>query len=178
MGACGRPGAEKRGSGSLPLARAQESAEGRAEAPGWAAPRQAGGGRFLGPRVQGAALSACPSPAGTTGASRAAGAAGLRAVTGPSEWPSMGGGRQPESRPSRRRQHRARGLRSSARATGGPGGGGATRGGWALNPGLRDQSTPGPGRLRSPRHSPGRVVSGTGSLSPGSGNGGSVAQTP
>uniref|UniRef100_A0A8W4F9D3 EGF containing fibulin extracellular matrix protein 2 n=1 Tax=Sus scrofa TaxID=9823 RepID=A0A8W4F9D3_PIG len=82
-GACGRPGAEKRGSGSLPLARAQESAEGRAEAPGWAAPRQAGGGRFLGPRVQGAALSACPSPAGTTGASRAAGAAGLRAVTGP-----------------------------------------------------------------------------------------------
>uniref|UniRef100_A0A8D2B5Z2 EGF containing fibulin extracellular matrix protein 2 n=1 Tax=Sciurus vulgaris TaxID=55149 RepID=A0A8D2B5Z2_SCIVU len=31
------------GSGSLPLARAQESAEGRAEAPGWAAPRRAGG---------------------------------------------------------------------------------------------------------------------------------------
>lgn len=31
------------GSGSLPLALAQESAEGRAEAPGWAAPRQAGG---------------------------------------------------------------------------------------------------------------------------------------
>lgn len=31
------------GSGSLPLARAQESAEGRAEAPGWAAPQRAGG---------------------------------------------------------------------------------------------------------------------------------------
>ncbi|XP_044617862.1 EGF-containing fibulin-like extracellular matrix protein 2 isoform X1 [Equus asinus] len=40
--AAGR-GRRSGGSGSLPLARAQESAEGRAEAPGWAAPRRAGG---------------------------------------------------------------------------------------------------------------------------------------
>lgn len=100
------------GSGSLPLARAQESAEGRAEAPGWAAPRRAGGrtggGRFLGPRVQGAAPSARPSVRRHCPNHRAAGHAGRGGVAGSSEWRSVGGGRERESRWSRRQRRAER----------------------------------------------------------------------
>lgn len=61
--AAGR-GRRSGGSGSLPLARAQESAEGRAEEPGWAAPRRAGGpGALPGAARPGSCAvrpSACP----------------------------------------------------------------------------------------------------------------------
>lgn len=57
-----------------------------------------------------------------------------------------------------------RGLRSSACATGGPGGGGAAPGGWAPNPGLREESAQGPGRLRGPKYGPKREEAGARAL--------------
>lgn len=90
----------------------------------------------------------------------------------------MEGGREPESRPCRRQRGAKRGLRSSARATGGPGGGGAAPGGWAPNPGLCEESALRLGRLRGFKCGPKWEAAGVRALSPGTGNGAAVAEAP
>lgn len=74
------PGRRSRGSGSLPLARAQESAEGRAEAPGWAAAGGRAGGASWGrasSELRGPSVRPQAPPEST------------------SEWPPAEGGRGP-----------------------------------------------------------------------------------
>lgn len=60
-------GGEAGGSGSLPLARAQESTEGRAEAPGWAAAGGRAGGASWGRASSELRGPSVRPPAGTAG---------------------------------------------------------------------------------------------------------------
>lgn len=90
------------GSGSLPLARAQESAEGRAEAPGWAAPLQAGGRGALPGAARPGSCAVCPQALPERAEPpelRAAGAS--RAQVSGCPW---GEKSEPEPRPSRRQR--------------------------------------------------------------------------
>lgn len=86
-------------------------------------------------------------PAGTARTSRAAGDAGRGGVTGSSEWRSVWGGREPESRPSRRQRRAERpallGPRhwGTGRGRGGPG---------RVGPEPRPEGGVGPGSWEAP----------------------------
>lgn len=178
--AAGR-GRRSGGSGSLPLARAQESAEGRAEAPGWAAPRRAGGragGASWGRASRELRRPSVRPPAGTAGASRAAGVVGRGGVAGPSEWLSVGGRARNgvlAVSASARSQEACAPLPAPLENRAGAGRP------WAGGPRTLDCVRSRPtalGGSGSPSTVPSGRRLGPGPLSPGTGNGGAVAEAP
>lgn len=164
MGACGRPGAEKRGVGVPP------------PGAGSGIRRGAGGGAGVGRAAAGGrgALPGAAHPGSCAVRPSVCPQALSQPVEPPEPWAAGASRAQVSGCPwgegTKRSLRRVgvskepRGLRSSACATGGPGGGGAAPGGWAPNPGLREESAHGPGRLPGPKYGPEREEAGARAL--------------